>query len=216
MMSHGANAALDAAPFGEWLHSHVRRFGREEVRARLQCGGEALIDLLALVPGDEIALGTVDRCLVRMDTGDSIATLYPDQDTARLSSGRRKPSHAGIPITVPEGVLLEAHRLHINEGYSLRKLGRALHHRTAAKSPESLSRTLHNAFQQRGWETRGRAEAITDFNRAKVDHLPHCTHVHRIGAKNGQRCSKRTSNGTCWHHDPERLAHLEQRLRPAT
>jgi hypothetical protein len=204
---------LDADPFAEWLHSHVRRFGREEVRARLQCGGEAIADLLALVPGDTIALKTVDRCLIRMDTGDSLATLYPELD-GRLPSGRRKPSHAGFPITVSEDVLLEAHRLHIDEGYSLRKLGRALHHRTTSKSPEALSRTLHNAFQQRGWETIGRGEAIARFNRAKVDHLPFCTHVHRIGLKTGQRCSKRTSSGTCWHHDPQRLVELEQRLRP--
>jgi hypothetical protein len=163
--------------------------------------------------------GLVERAVIEdalHNAGVQFTDVYPDLDTVtRLPSGRRRPSNAGIPITVPEDVLIEAHRLHLDEGYSLRQLGRTLHHRTFAKTPEALTRSLENTFRQRGWETIGHREAMIRFNRAKVAHLPLCTHIHQAGPHKGQRCARHTSSGTCWHHNPERLATLQERFATA-
>jgi hypothetical protein len=211
---------IDPAPFLRWLYAEGtrRQVGTDALAAPAWPGERD--DTVARRLRRWAGLDHVERAVVQTAV-ENLDGDYHDlygEDVARLPSGRRRPSHAGIPMTVSEDVLIRAHRLHIDEGYSLRKLGRVLHHETTAKNPEALARILHNAFLKRGWETTGRSEAIAAFNRAKVDHLPFCTHIHAIGELAGQRCVRRTSHGTCWHHDPERLAErlaeLEARLRP--
>jgi len=146
----------------------------------------------------------VEQAIEALDPEMTFSCLYGEA-VPRTPTGRRRRQHAGVPITVPEDVLIEAHRLHLDEGLSFRRLGVMLLERTYASSPKALANTLHNAFKQRGWETRSRTEAISQFNQAKRAHLPFCRHIHQAGPRKGQRCQKRTSRGWCWHHHPDNL-----------
>ncbi len=130
--------------------------------------------------------------------------VYGEPDEPRTPTGRRRPSHAGVPITIPEAVLIEAHRLHLDEHMSIRKLADHFFDDCYSASRKALANSLHNAFRQRGWETLSRTEQMARKNRNAVAHLPRCEH-------NG--CARRTSKRWCWHHRPENIAAGIARLR---
>lgn len=154
----------------------------------------------------------VELAIDALSPDTTYSDVYGD-DVRRCPSGRKKPSHAGVPYTIPEDVLIEAHRLHIDEGVSYRKLAVLFFDRCYSSSYRSLANSLHNAFKQREWETLSRAEAMARLNRAKHAHLPQCAHVFKAGAKKGEQCPRRTSTEFCWHHRPEQLSKNLAQLR---
>lgn len=207
---------VDPQPFLDWL-------GDRRVR-----------DVLALTWG--ITPGAVDKRLWRwrneaklipraqvedaieaVDADAIYADVYGDEPERLTANGKRWPSHTGIPFTIPEDVLLEAHRLHLDENVSLRRLAQLFWPRTASASPRSLANQLHNAFRQRGWETLSRREQVARHNRAMRAHLPRCRHTFARGSKAGRQCPRRTtrSSGYCWRHEPDTMAARLERLHAA-
>jgi hypothetical protein len=199
---------LPADPFAQWLHSHIRRFGRATERTRLQLGGGEFRAIEALIPGDTVPIKTVDRCLTRMDSGDNLWTLYPDLDTQHAGRVDR-----GRSYVCDEQLLITAHRMHM-DGMSVRAVARELFDDCYSASPHALAMGLLSAWRGRGWEIRSRSDA-TALSNVQRGWRPRCSHIHKIGEHRGQRCERRCvgNDETCWKHDPERIAAGLARVR---
>lgn len=197
------STTLPAWPFAEWLHHQEALLGREEVKARLQIGGDALLVLLALEPGDQIPLKVADRCITRMDGPDTLASLYPPEpaDPRRCDLGRS--------YVCDERILLRAHAMHM-DGMSVRAVAREIFEDCFSASPNALANALLSAFKGRGWEIRDRREATALSNRDR-SWRPRCSHVRSSGDRCDRQCVG--NDETCWRHDPERIAAGIARLR---
>jgi len=85
---------------------------------------------------DRVEREQVEQAIEALDAEMTFAGLY-GEEVSRSPTGRRRRQHAGVPITVPEDVLIEAHHLHLDEGMSFRRLGVMLLERTYASSANS-------------------------------------------------------------------------------
>lgn len=233
----GWDVPVDARTWARWVDARIEGYALERKR-ELGIAGST-VDVVGIKAEQRVAdeLGVTTRTLYRfrrqLDGNNAKAVFYslsrvtemldhagvgvwevfPPDTLRRTPSGRKKPSNAGVPITVPEEIVCEAHRLHINEGQSIRMLARKFFDECDSTSVLALANTLHTTWRERGWETLTRAQAMALSNRRRHEHLPFCEHVYAAGARKGQRCTRRTSMGRCWHHRPENLIPNIARLR---
>lgn len=120
----------------------------------------------------------------------------------------------GRSYLLTEAQIAWAHSRHM-DGWSVRRVARVLLAQGVFSASErSLAMSLSNAWKRRGWAVRSQSTATVAANIERA-FRPRCSHVFKAGSKQGQRCERRSvgEGGTCWHHDPERIASGVARLR---
>lgn len=213
-MARTLREPVPVQPFLEWFDRHVRLHGDQEA---------PVAAALATIGWDDDAgqrrlnrwrheMTMVDRDQVEDAlhlAGVQFWEVYGDDKPAgRVDRGRS--------YNVPEDVLIEAHRRHL-DGESLRAIARDLHPRTYCATVKSLAGCLSATFRARGWETRppGEATALSNIARAV---RPFCSHIHQIGPRRGERCARRCvgNDQWCYRHNPVRMAEGIARARQQT
>lgn len=153
--------------------------------------------------GAEINRTTVDLC--RLCEQDELAAA-PEP----VRAGRRDRGRSYI---LTEHQIAWGHSRHL-DGWSARAVARELITRGAPGNEKSVLASLLSAWRARGWEVRSQSRATAQENMRR-GFRPRCSHVFARGAKRGLRCPRRSvgEGGTCWKHDPARIAANTARLR---
>ncbi|MCK9249988.1 MAG: hypothetical protein M0P31_13575 [Solirubrobacteraceae bacterium] len=155
-------------------------------------------------------------------------------------AGRKRGKPVGKWRKLTDDQVRLAHRIYVERGLSLRKLGALMYERFGYASPDSCAGALSTAFITLGLPRRDRtaatiaastihglsprgARASTDpkfsahraeLRRARGETLdrPRCAGVRTQYPRKGRPCQQRAQAGSdyCWAHDP---AHAEERDR---
>lgn len=125
---------------------------------------------------------------------------------------------AGVWGKLEDRHLRALHRFHLEQGVSIRELGRRVWRQAGFAGAHSAGVAISYGFKRLGLATRSRSEATAASNRERAEKrgLPYCSFV----KSDGSRCERRTSKGRCWHHREEnlkpRLEILHARDAPST
>lgn len=119
----------------------------------------------------------------------------------------------GRSYVCTDEILVAAHTMHM-EGLSIRQVARELFDDCYSATPKALANAFISAFRGRDWDIRSRSEA-TSLSNVQRAFRPFCSHVHQLGERKGETCSRRCvgNDQWCWKHNPDRIAEGIARIR---